>query len=81
MSFKYPLFLGLIIIPAAYLIFYILYLKAKKASFKLSSKVFLDRVPKGMRAHISELPLYLKLLASVFVIIAIICCILFSQMS
>ncbi len=71
MSFKYPLVLGLLLIPLGYFIFYVIYLKAKNASLKFSSSTFLERVPRGARAHLVELPLYLKLLASIFIIIAL----------
>lgn len=71
MSFKSLWVLLLLVVPLLFMSAYWIFLRKKVSSLKMSSLSFFSDIPRGVRAYLVELPLYLKILASIFIVLAL----------
>lgn len=71
MSYKNPFLFSLLIFPILSLVVYWVYLKFKNSSLKVSSLSFWINTSRGIRAYFLDVPFYLKILASILMIIAL----------
>lgn len=61
----------LLILVLMFIVYYILFLAKKKPTLKFSSLNQIAKLPRGIRAYLSQLPLILKILALIFMVFAL----------
>jgi len=71
MTWHSPLAFLLFLVVIAYLAYYFLYLAKKTPALQFSSLKEMAKVPTGLRPYLVQVPFYLKILALVFMILAI----------
>lgn len=71
MSFHNPWSFLLLVIPFAYLFYFLLYQRNKRASLQYSSLKGFKNLPLGLRGYFINLPTYLKILAMITMVVAL----------